>query len=483
MPPGFTQVNNATLALPPVQTPAVSAPTQTDAQRDNAFRDAGLTSTEQSAVLAGNPTAAAAAAQRANDTAGATGVVADNGTARADEKTLGDRIRNEVMNPTLDLKYLDEYEARLNERRVAEEKNINTNFDNLKVSTERQQQGEVGSTSSALARAGGYLGVSGSGTGVLLNLANTHRAEMSQIEAKRQDALAAARSAYEDKQFAIAQKRYDEAKAFKDQSFTRQKEYFDTVKKTMDDIKKTERAKEVNNLIYGAINEGKTDPTDIFGALDGQVTPEEVDGFFKKLKPKTKDADIFKPTNTQAALMLGAGFSSKDVTDLTSEINSGGYTDDIKKRLTATQRRVMDSILTMAPVKAAARSGASADTFNNDEKKALVKFLSDVGSVDPVEGLTFREAAFEYIRANQTTITTQVGNEGLQVLLDEIDRLHPETEEDVQTGEAQTSFLQSLGSSLRSDGAEIITPFGAARSTFPTQDEQTESIYQYLFGK
>lgn len=359
MPPGFTQVNNATLALPPVQAPTVSAPTQTDAQRANAFRDAGLTSAQQTAVIAGNPTAAAAAAQRANDTAGATGVVADNGTARADEKTLGDRIRNEVMNPTLDLKYLDDYETKLNERRVAEEKNINTNFDNLKTSTERQQQGEVGSTSSALARAGGYLGVSGSGTGVLLNLANTHRAEMSQIEAKRQDALAAARTAYEDKQFAVAQKRYDEAKAFKDQSFSRQKEYFDTVKKTMDDMKKTERAKEVNNLIYGAINEGKTDPADIFGLLKDSVTPEEIDTFFTKLKPKAKDADIFKPSNAQAATMLGSGLSAKQVNDLTKEINSSGYTPEVKAKLTPEQRRVMDSILILKTPKAAGSGAAS----------------------------------------------------------------------------------------------------------------------------
>jgi hypothetical protein len=357
MPPGFTQVNNPTLALPTPQAPVASVPTQTDTQRANAFRDAGLTQTEQTNVLSG--VSSAAAAQRSVDTAGATGVVADNGTARADEKTLGDRIRNEVMNPTLDLKYLDDYETKLNERRAAEEKNINTNFDNLKVSTERQQQGEVGSTSSALARAGGYLGVSGSGTGVLLNLANTHRAEMSQIEAKRQDALAAARSAYEDKQFAIAQKRYDEAKAFKDQSFTRQKEYFDTVKKTMDDIKKTERAKEVNNLIYGAINEGKTDPTDIFGLLQGSVTPEEVDTFFTKLKPKAKETDIFKPTNAQAATMLGSGLSAKQVNDLTKQINESGYSQDIKAGLTPEQRRVMDSILVLKTPKAAGSGGAS----------------------------------------------------------------------------------------------------------------------------
>lgn len=101
----------------------------------------------------------------------------------------------------------------LEARRQAEVQGINSGFDLTKNQTVDAQKKETGATSVSLARIGGYLGGSASGTGAMLNLSQTHTNELQNLEVKRQAAVRAANEAVDEKQFALAKEKITEAKS------------------------------------------------------------------------------------------------------------------------------------------------------------------------------------------------------------------------------------------------------------------------------
>lgn len=124
------------------------------------------------------------------------------------------------------------YQKELEERQKKEEERINADYERERATQERSQASETGSTNTALTtRLGGYLGSSGSATGVMNNLAASHRTEMLALSAKRDQAIQAARNAISDKQFALAKMKADEIKATTESIYQRQQDFFNNALK------------------------------------------------------------------------------------------------------------------------------------------------------------------------------------------------------------------------------------------------------------
>lgn len=121
---------------------------------------------------------------------------------------------------------LDNEVTRLEARRKEEVLGIEQSFTRAKAGLEQEQEREKGSTATTLARIGGFLGPSGSATGVLLNLAQSHRDEVSTLEGKKAEAIRQANNAIEDKQFAIARMRVQEVKDIEQTIHDRKVDFF-----------------------------------------------------------------------------------------------------------------------------------------------------------------------------------------------------------------------------------------------------------------
>ena len=115
----------------------------------------------------------------------------------------------------------------LEQRRKDEVAGINAAFDVAGTDLKGKQANETGSTTAGIARMGGYLGGSGSGTGVMLNLAKSHQSEVTALEAKRQTAIQEANNAITDKQFDLARQKVKESKDLEQQIYDRNKDFWD----------------------------------------------------------------------------------------------------------------------------------------------------------------------------------------------------------------------------------------------------------------
>ena len=119
-------------------------------------------------------------------------------TARDSSQAFTDEIQRQI----------DAFE----ERRKSQLEEINKQFDLQRGEVTKAQARETASTGTGIVRVGGYLGESGSGMGVMQNLADTHRVELAKLEATRASALSAANSAINEKQFSLAQAKAKEVK-------------------------------------------------------------------------------------------------------------------------------------------------------------------------------------------------------------------------------------------------------------------------------
>lgn len=124
------------------------------------------------------------------------------------------------------MKVLDDQMASLEKRRADEVARIGAQFDSAETGLKDTQNRETGTTSAMLARAGGYLGGSGSGTGVMLTLAQNHKSEVATLQAKRADAIQQANNAITDKQFALAQLKVKEVKDIENTIHERKTQFF-----------------------------------------------------------------------------------------------------------------------------------------------------------------------------------------------------------------------------------------------------------------
>lgn len=121
------------------------------------------------------------------------------------------------------------YNDKLEERRAKQVESINRQFDITKTQTQDAQKKEFGATNAGLIRAGGYLGESGSAQGVINNLGEKQRLEISTLEAKRQDAINAAQNAIDDKQFALASAKASDIKSLEKEINDRKNTFFNQI--------------------------------------------------------------------------------------------------------------------------------------------------------------------------------------------------------------------------------------------------------------
>lgn len=119
-------------------------------------------------------------------------------------------------------------QAALAERRANEIAGIKTEFDIAKGAKETGQASDYASRATSLITSGGgFLGGTQSQQGVLQNLRTTHETEKTALMAKREAAILAANTAYEDKDFALARELSKNAKDLQNEIYRRQKDFAD----------------------------------------------------------------------------------------------------------------------------------------------------------------------------------------------------------------------------------------------------------------
>jgi hypothetical protein len=119
-------------------------------------------------------------------------------------------------------------QAALAERRKLEVDSIKSEFDVAQKGQEvRQGQDYAARSTSLVTSGGGFLGATQSQEGVLQNLKGTFEAEKTALMSKREAAILAANSAYEDKDFALAREKTKLATDLQKEIYTRQQDYAD----------------------------------------------------------------------------------------------------------------------------------------------------------------------------------------------------------------------------------------------------------------
>lgn len=181
-----------------------------------------------------NTTAAQTAAAKA---AGWTNVTSDSSATRASNTATGNDIsRYERGFDDSSLRAAGEAERRqieaeraaLDARRTAEIGTIEKGFGDTADATVRAQGSEyAGRATQLVTSGGGFLGATQSQQGVLQQLRETQRGELSALETKKQAAIQQARNAYDDKDFALARDLVKSAREVEAQIYTRKKDYAD----------------------------------------------------------------------------------------------------------------------------------------------------------------------------------------------------------------------------------------------------------------
>lgn len=152
--------------------------------------------------------------------------VADSSTARAEVTSLKDEIDTvkSTINSEFDSsdiesanteiqKSIQNQRNLLAERRAAEVAAIEKSFADEKINTEKSQNREfAGRSTGLITSGGGFLGTTQSHEGVLQNLRETHRQELSALDSKKLAAIEKANNAFSDRDFQLARDALQEAK-------------------------------------------------------------------------------------------------------------------------------------------------------------------------------------------------------------------------------------------------------------------------------
>lgn len=145
---------------------------------------------------------------------------------RAETNALGADISGLTSAYASDNAFLEQQRSALAERRVNEVAGIKTEFDIAKIAQEVGQKRDYGARATSLITSGGgFLGATQSQEGVLQNLKGTFDAEKTALMSKREAAILAAKSAFEDKDFAFARELSKNARDLQKEIYGRQKDF------------------------------------------------------------------------------------------------------------------------------------------------------------------------------------------------------------------------------------------------------------------
>ena len=179
--------------------------------------------------------------------------VSSSGEAIQNEKLITESVSNVTPAPVQAgvesaqtasdnyLAKLDQQSEVLKKRRAEETDKIEQQFNQSKSNLKQAQKSETGATSVGLARLGGFLGGSASQSGVLLNLASNHRAEVATLESKKTEAINQANNAISDREFELAKSKVQEVKDIEELINQRKDDFFDQSLQLVNDTRKQEQ--------------------------------------------------------------------------------------------------------------------------------------------------------------------------------------------------------------------------------------------------
>lgn len=285
-----------------------------------------------------------------------------------DEKKATDSIAGAFKeNPMAEsLALLDENILNIKEQLKGELQSINQSFGEAKTGLQGKQAGEMGTQSVQLANAGGYLGYSGSAQGVLLNLAESHRAELSALDVKRQQAIQEARNASANRQFDVVREKARIVEDIEKAAYQSQLDYQEKVALEAEKQAQVAEKQKVEQDIFTAIQGGAKTSQDIFNKLDGLVPAKTITDFLTNITKDIGDEGVFKFSASQNAMLLGSGMSMEDIKTFNEYVSENGYDEKVKSLLTPGQRKAADKILGLGSVGTGTGSG-----FTPQEKRKL----------------------------------------------------------------------------------------------------------------
>ena len=285
-----------------------------------------------------------------------------------EEKKATDSIAGAFKeNPMAEsLALLDENILNIKEQLKGELQSINKSFGEAKTGLQGKQAGEMGAQSVQLANAGGYLGYSGSAQGVLLNLAESHRAELSALDVKRQQAIQEARNAAANRQFDVVREKAKIVEDIEKAAYQSQLDYQEKVALEAEKQAEIAKKQKVEQDIFTAIQGGAKTSQDIFNKLDGLVPAKTITDFLTNITKDIGDEGVFKFSASQNAMLLGSGMSMEDIKTFNEYVSENGYDEKVKSLLTPGQRKAADKILGLGSVGTGTGSG-----FTSQEKRKL----------------------------------------------------------------------------------------------------------------
>lgn len=185
---------------------------------------------------------------------------------------------------------------------------------------------------------------------------------LAELDAEEQRLIAAALSAQDAGDFQVLEKRLAMAEE-------KRAEKQAAAEKLSKDVSEENLKLRNQAMIYSAIKGGISDPMDIYGALEGQVSIDEVTGFLSKVTPKN-EAGGFEFTPTQTAQILGTGLSAPQISQALDVVKQHGY-PKLASMLTPQERKVFDGIFLPKDPKAVAGGTTGAGGFDQFAKEQI----------------------------------------------------------------------------------------------------------------
>lgn len=270
--PDYSGAGTPSLAVPksassPVQAPYVSPTTTVYENGQPAYNYSAGVKTPLSATSGTGSTSGSIVSSSDQITTGEKATTAAVARLNSLNVPGGDDTTSATNASQAYLNALDNQIAQLEQRRSSDQNGVNADFDSQQKDLQATQTNETGTETATLARIGGYLGGSASGTGAMLNLAATHKNEILKLETSRQAAILAANNAIDDKEFDIAGEKAKEAKDLEATIYQRKQDFFDNSIKLQ-----TQQESEIQNTLKDM---SSIDPTKI-----PQATKDAIDSYY-----------------------------------------------------------------------------------------------------------------------------------------------------------------------------------------------------------
>jgi len=260
---------------------------------------------------------------------------------RNNVSALGNEIKNTYDNTALtdtsneNIKFLKDRMDQLDKRREAEIAQIKADYEQAAKAQEGRQGKEyAGRATNLVTSGGGFLGTTQSQQGVLQNLRETHEAEKGALMSKRDAAIQAAQSAYEDKDFALAQSLLKESKDYENELYKRQKDFADQ------ELALAREARAAKEFDFGITDKKVEAYSTMNDEQYANLTPSQINeveknyypGYINQLRQAKKN-EVSTVISGLASKYPSAGITSSDTFDTAQEKirKSDEYKLDMKK--------------------------------------------------------------------------------------------------------------------------------------------------------